>query len=235
MIYPDCHNCVATPFCKLYSGEVKSRHTDWCRAKFRLDDALKKTGLPKRYRNANLFNFTVDEYNEKAHREISENIEKIVDMVDAGENFFLHGYKPGTGKTYLAACLLNHYIYKACMVTGRYDFENPLAMFVMYPDLMDDLRYTRDDDRVKNKVADIMTVPLLLLDDVGAGTFSDFVREQTFKIINNRLNLGLSTIITSNYPLKQLAADNSLGMRNVSRLLQDTNTLELLGNDRRRA
>lgn len=232
-LYPECSNCVARPFCKVLKGEVKPVHSDWCRGNFRLEAALKLAEIPKRYRAANLFNFQVDEYNKVSYDLISNQSLDIVKLVEEGKNFFFYGNRPGAGKTYLAACVLNQFIYKVCM-TSRFDFENPLGLFVTFPDLIDELRYNRDDDALGLKMLEILNAPLLLLDDVGAGNITDFVREQTFRIVNYRLNKGLSTIVTSNYSLSQLASPEMLGNRIASRFALDTIGLEMNGPDRRR-
>lgn len=234
MIYQECQGCVATPFCKLYSGESESRHKDWCRAKFRLDKAIGLAGIPSRYMQANIYNFNVDSDNAAVHEAVCNNAENILELVDKGQNFFFYGQRPGSGKTFVATCLLNQYIYKSCM-TSRFNFEDPLGMFVDFLDLMDELRYSKDDDDVTQKVESLRNVPLLLLDDLGAGKISDFVREQTLRIINYRLNNGLSTIGTSNFSMKILASDDSLGRRTVSRLMADTIGIEVdSSTDRRR-
>lgn len=232
-LYPECSGCVATPFCKAFEGRVKPVHTDWCRGNFRLEAALKLADIPKRYRNANRYRFETDAFNDAARDLIDSNSEEIVKLVEEGKNFFFYGNRPGTGKTFLAASILNHYIYKTCM-TSRFDFENPLGLFVVFPDLVDELRYNRDDEALGFKMLEILNVPLLFLDDVGAGSMTDFVREQTFRIMNYRLNKGLSTIVTSNLSLSQLASPEMFGNRVVSRFAFDTIGLEMNGPDRRR-
>ena len=50
--FNDCKSCIATKWCKIYSGEVDKGLKDWCSAKFRLDKALELSNLPKAYINA---------------------------------------------------------------------------------------------------------------------------------------------------------------------------------------
>lgn len=231
--YEECINCVATKFCKLYKGEIKkTSRLDWCNAHFRLEKAIELSDIPPEYKEANIYNSIPFESNKDIYSKIYRYISDIVNFVDKGYNALFYGDKPGTGKTYSGVMLLNHYIYKICL-TDRFDFENPLALFVDYAELMDEIRYSDDGDYINNMVERIKNVPLLLLDDVGAGTMSDFVREQTFLIINYRFNHNLSTIITTNYTVNNLPQENVLGKRITSRILNKCIGFEFKGVDRR--
>lgn len=232
--YKDCEKCLATPFCKRYSGEVETpAFPEWCNPKFRLDKALKLSEIPKKYLKANVYNYVVDDDNRYVYEGLKCYVDNIVEEVEEnGTNFFFWNEGAGTGKTFNAAMLLNQYIYKTCM-TGKFDFENPLALFVSYSDLMDDLRYRRDDEEVHRRVQKIKEVPFLLLDDIGAGTTSKFTAEQTYLIVNERFNEGRATIFTSNFNSTQLAHEDVLGRRTVSRLTSDCVGIQVDGRDRR--
>ncbi|MFC9329046.1 ATP-binding protein [Kitasatospora sp. NPDC057015] len=75
-------------------------------------------------------------------------------------------------------------------------------------------------------------VPLLILDDLGAAKSSEFVEEQTYRLINRRYNHMLPTLITTNLPIGALRA--YLGDRVASRLRQMTTRVEFEPVDRRR-
>lgn len=231
--YPECSECIATPWCKLYSGEVtKTSATAWCQAKFRLDKALALSDIPLEYHEANLSNYTVDKDNREVFEFLKPYVDNIVGEVDKGTNFFFYHTNPGSGKTYNACVLLNQFIYKTCL-TERFDFENPLALFVEYPSLMHRLRYKRDDEETEKYVERVKSVPLLLIDDIGSGTTSEFTIEQTYIILNHRFNHRLSTIITSNLSIQELRQPNVLAPRNVSRILARCVGKEIGGRDRR--
>ena len=78
-------------------------------------------------------------------------------------------------------------------------------------------------------------VPLLIVDDLGSGSSSVFSRDQTYLIMNNRINNGLSTIYTSNLTTSKLKQPDVLGARNVSRLVSFAIGIEFVGRDRRLA
>lgn len=235
--YPFCGECIARHWCKAYSGEQPLKEDapkDWCTAQYRLDVALKLSRLPKSFINANIHHFKTDADNKELYNLlIKPTVDNIVQIVGNGTNFIFHNENTGTGKTYSACTVLNHFIYKTCL-TKRMDFETPLGLFIEYPTLIDDLRYRRDDEDVMDTMEQVRTTPLLLLDDVGAGTMSDYSRQQTYMILNYRMNSGLSTIITSNLGLNQLEKDEYLGKRNMSRILSGALPFSVGGKDRRR-
>ena len=230
--YQSCDSCIAIKWCRIYSGEIPKGKNPWCSAKYRLDYALKLSKVPRNYINANLYNFIKDSDNKEIYNSLKAVVDDIVSVVDKGTNFFFFGATPGTGKTFCAFVLLNHFIYKTC-TTDRFDFENPLGMYVVHADLMDDLRYRRDSDELQRTLKIVNEVPLLIMDDLGSGTSSPFSRDQTYLIMNNRINNGLSTIYTSNLTVAELRNPEVLGARNVSRLIVNAIGIEFTGKDRR--
>jgi DNA replication protein DnaC len=232
--YQFCESCIAAPFCNAYSGKVPLRPdapVSWCNAQYRLYKALELSRIPKVYLTANIHNFKVDEDNKIAfYNDIEPAVEGIVAVVDRGTNFLIFNQGTGTGKTYAGATLLNHFIYKTC--TGRrFDFELPLGMFVEFATIIDDLRYRREDADVVETMQQMRDTPFLMLDDVGAGTLSDFALEQTYLLLNYRVNNGLATLYTSNFGLEQLK--KTMGSRIFSRMLMNAMPIELGGKDRR--
>lgn len=231
--YRECVDCVATKWCKRYSGESpKPDRPSWCNPRFRLYKALEIAEIPSAYIEANIYNFDIDKDNMEIHDLIKPCLGNIVEEIDNGTNFFFYGRGTGTGKTFTASVILNQYIYKTCL-TDRFNFEHPLGLFVVYAELMDDLRYRREEERVQQRLKIVKDVPLLLLDDIGSGTMTDFVREQTYLILNHRFNNNLSTIITSNFSLGELEDVDRLGSRNTSRIVSRCVGKELTGKDRR--
>lgn len=229
--YEECIGCIATKWCKRYSGEApKPEKPDWCNPRFRLMKALSLTNIPKRYINANKYNYKADEFNKPIAKELKPYLENILREVNDGRQFFFFGERPGTGKSFHAFMLLNQYVYKACL-TNQMDFEHPLVYFIGYADLMNELRYNRDSEDLSKVIEIVKNVPFLLLDDVGAGTTSEFTDEQTFLVLNHRYNNNLSTAFTSNFTPKEL--QTKLNPRIVSRMLSDSVLIKFIGEDKR--
>jgi len=115
----------------------------------------------------------------------------------------------GSGKTYLAAAIANY-----LMAVDRQ------VLFLVVPDLLDELRATYDK-RSETTEADLLdtarTIPILVLDDLGAHNYTEWTRNRLYSIINFRMNEQLPTVITSNLSLDQM--EEYLGDRTTSRLL----------------
>lgn len=231
--YKDCLSCMATKWCKVYQGEISKGDKNWCVAKYRLESALKLSNLPKIYLNANLAGMDREGVDDKLLNIVDRYANDILNTVKGGVNFFFYSHLTGVGKTYAAMVLLNQFIYKACLTNEWFDFENPLALFIVHADLMDDLRYRRDENNVQDTLKRIAKVPLLVLDDLGSGTSSAFVKDQTYQIVNGRLNQGLSTIYTTNLSLAGLKSEDVLGPRTVSRITGNCVGTKVEGTDRR--
>lgn len=129
-----------------------------------------------------------------------KNLRKVYEAVQGyaeeprGWLVLLGGY--GCGKTHLAAAIANEQV-----VRGQ------PALFVVVPDLLDHLRaaysphsptaYDVRFDQVRN-------APLLILDDLGAHSSTEWAQEKLFQIFNHRYNARLSTVITSNQELEAI-------------------------------
>lgn len=74
-------------------------------------------------------------------------------------------------------------------------------------------------------------VELLILDDIHQEKGSDWVKEQLFITINHRYEQGLPTIITSNFPIEDLAERYTQQI--ASRLMETCKIVEFGGDDRR--
>lgn len=107
---------------------------------------------------------------------------------------FKGGY--GCGKTHLAAAIANH----------RLTMGHPV-LFVNVPDLLDHLRatyapgaavtYDQRFDQVRN-------APLLVLDDLGTQSNTDWAQEKLYQIFNHRYNARLATVVTTNQELESI-------------------------------
>ncbi len=102
----------------------------------------------------------------------------------------------GCGKTHLAAAVANH----------RINLGHPV-LFINTPDLLDHLRsayspsaetgYDERFDQVRN-------APLLILDDLGTQSNTDWAQEKLYQIFNYRYNARLPTIVTTNEELESI-------------------------------
>lgn len=114
---------------------------------------------------------------------------------------FIHGGY-GCGKTHLAAAIGN------CCVSNGVS-----TLFLTVPDLLDSLRFTFDNKEVsfESRFEEIRRAPLLILDDFGTQSATDWAREKLFQIINYRYVNRLPLVVTTNLAFQEL--DGRLGSR----------------------
>ncbi|MBC2725384.1 ATP-binding protein [Desulfosporosinus sp.] len=121
----------------------------------------------------------------------------------------------GSGKTYLAAAIANELM----------KLEKKV-LFLVVPDLLDELRATYKSDVNELDLLDTArSIPILVLDDLGAHNYTDWTRNRLYSIINYRLNEQLPTIITSNLSLDEM--EEYIGVRTTSRIIQSSRIFRL--------
>lgn len=116
----------------------------------------------------------------------------------------------GSGKTFLACAVANALLEHGVEV-----------LFVIVPDLLDQIRASYDNsnrDTEHDLIDSARNVGVLILDDLGAHNYTDWVRNKLYSIINYRLNNHLPTVITTNLDLDEL--EQYLGQRTTSRITQ---------------
>ena len=115
----------------------------------------------------------------------------------------------GSGKTYLAAAMANELVR-----------HNISVLFVVVPDLLDELRatYDRKDVSEYDLLDMAKTIPVLILDDLGAHNYTEWTVNRIYSILNYRVNESLPTIVTTNLHNDDIA--KHLGERTSSRLVQ---------------
>jgi DNA replication protein DnaC len=102
----------------------------------------------------------------------------------------------GCGKTHLAAAIAN------C----RLNLGHP-ALFVNTPDLLDHLRATYGPNSLTSydqRFEQVRNAPLLILDDLGSQSNTDWAQEKLYQIFNHRYNARLPTVITTNEELESI-------------------------------
>lgn len=109
----------------------------------------------------------------------------------------------GSGKTFLAAAIANVLIQ-----------QQTKLLFLVVPDLLDELRasFGSKSETSEFDLLDIArTVPVLILDDLGAHNYTDWSRNRIYSILNYRMNEQLPTIITTNLHASEI--ETYLGVR----------------------
>ncbi len=168
------------------------------------DALLSRTGLPDRYRGCRLANFDTRHPNagiasqlKRALAECQRYVEEFVrpDGRTTSTGLIFTG-PPGAGKTHLAAAVLIELV-STYRLAGR---------FADFTSLVHQIQSTFDPSSPESKreVLDpIMTVPLLVFDELGAQKPTEWVQDTLYLIINTRYNARRATFFTTNYRLEE--------------------------------
>ncbi|GBD11690.1 DNA replication protein DnaC [bacterium HR23] len=102
----------------------------------------------------------------------------------------------GSGKTHLAAAIVNR-----CLERGQ------VAVYISTPDLLDRLRSTFapwNSAPYDTLFEQVCTVPVLVLDDLGAHSATPWAEEKLFQVLNARWRDQLPTVVVLSAPLPQV-------------------------------
>ena len=159
--------------------------------------------------------------------EPEKHIERAKRFVDNWEevkrrNLGIVFYGPvGTGKSFAAHCIANALIDKGIPV--RYLSAVDLVAAMM------------DNSKREAVLSGLTTVPLLIIDDLGAEHDSAYSRSQICSVIDSRVESGKPLIITTNYSLREMqrSPDHTLA-RTFDRILSACVPVAVSGESRRK-
>jgi len=188
---------------------------------------LKKSGLPARYHEARLQTAKVTESNSQA-------IEQVRQFIASPTGGLMIAGPVGTGKTYLASCVVNAFLDNLKRVT-----------FGGVVNLLGRIRrsYNRDTPEGEAQqeqeweiIEELTTVPLLVLDDLGKERVRDWVEEILFRVIDTRYGEKRLLVVTTNFMPQELEKRYpAVGTMLVSRLMEMCTGVYLGEDDWRKA
>lgn len=155
---------------------------------------------------------------------------------------YLYG-KTGRGKTHAACGAIRAFVQRHIIeVEEEHLYYGPRARFVNVPVWFSEIRaiYDRRGKSEREVFDRYARCSLLVLDDLGKGSKSEWAVERLYLLLDYRCNERLPTIITSNYGLAKVASmltsDEDTLQAIASRALAvcNENGIEVTGPDRRR-
>ncbi len=166
------------------------------------------SGIPPKFWSKDFSNFAARDASRKAIVKAARSYASSFTQ-DEEEGLMLRGM-PGSGKTHIAVSILKEVI--------RRGFQGYYANF---NDLLSRLRdtYNQSSHQTEEQLLSLLeNADLVVLDDVGAESISEWVRDRLYLIINRRYESARATIITTNCDEAELEA--RIGPRTASRLYE---------------
>ncbi len=175
-----------------------------CLLKEEEESRLSRSGLAPEQRKQTFENFSLHYYAEpQKYKAILETCRTFAYRVSAGEkvpNLVLTG-PVGTGKTHLSSAIANH-----VLAAGK------AVLYIKIVRLLDLLREVKFQDKdFDNDLWQYITqVDLLIIDDLGTETLTDFAGEQILNILDERINYHLPFVLNTNLSPTELDAHYEL-------------------------
>ena len=204
-----------------------SECNDKCIRYMEMHYLIENSNIPKssRYKNK-LSPSACDLDSFKKLNEIKSNIE---DFVDNGENLYIYSKNFGNGKTSWGIKLMLQYFNKVWLCNGFVI----RGLFIHTPTFLTMLKNNvgKRNEEFEMLKEQILTVDLVVWDDIASSKLSDFDHTNLLTYIDQRILSGKSNIYTGNLDREQLL--QSVGNRLTSRIWNDSTKIEFFGNDRR--
>ena len=190
--------------------------------RYRLNGRLKFATIPKEFEGQTVDNFQTDCYSTAANRELAamaqtiakRYVEKFDEIQETGKGLYFYSRVKGSGKTRLAVSIANDLIEKKFIQ----------AKFATTIQILDQIKATwggisKNEESEQKLIHDIVSVPVLVIDDIGVEAVKDWINERFYNILNGRMIEKRVTIFTSNCKIEELNFDDRVTNRIVKMAL----------------
>lgn len=180
-----------------------------------MERKLKFAAIPKEFQGQTVDNFRTDCYSTLRAKELAGTaklvakryVEKFPEVQELGKGLYFHSNAKGSGKTRLAVSIANDLINKNLAV----------AKFCTTIQILDQIRETwggQESGQAYTEtrlIQDIVSVPVLVIDDIGVeNPEKKWVNERFYNIINGRMVEKRITIFTSNFRIDELKLEDRI-------------------------
>lgn len=179
-------------------------------------EALKKASLmDKRFEDSTFSTFSVTQDNEKNMRRAKRYVENFGYMREHNQGLLLYG-EPGTGKTFMAACIAN-----ALMEQGV------PVMMTSFVKLMSLIKTNTDE---QNIIQRMNNAELLIVDDLGTERSTDTAIEKVYDFVDSRYRSKKPMILTTNMSLDDIKSAKDIRFRRIyDRVIECCYPMEFTG------
>lgn len=153
---------------------------------------IKSLYMPKEILNARIEDIDYDPYRKNVIKEVSRFLDEAKNRLPR-QGLYLTG-PFGVGKTFFIGAIANK--------LQEYNISSTL---IYMPEFVREMREAIKDDTVQEKMNLFKRTEVLMLDDIGAETFSAWFRDEVLgAILQYRMMENLPVFFTSNYTMQQL-------------------------------
>jgi DNA replication protein DnaC len=192
---------------------------------------LVEAHIPKRYEHCDLESYKPQPGNQTQSR-AKNDVKKFLEMYPLIDMGLLFIGNCGVGKTHLAVSLLREIVLE----------KRDSGLFYDFRDLLREIQASWNSVSQTSELEvlrPVLSVDVLVLDELGANKPTEWVRDTIAHIINCRYNDRKLTIFTSNYPDTaerpgEETLTDRIGARLRSRLYEMCKVVEIKGEDFRR-
>lgn len=176
-----------------FDGSFLGNHAEACHLKIedlRKDEVYVARDFPSEWRMSNISNFDKSKVRQKL-------IKRYIEALKSSQNWIYITGSHRSGKSYVAAALINTYILK----------NHRKVAFINYPIRIRKLNdYSYNDKELFFKYIDLFSnVEVLVIDDFGNEYKNEYIRDSiTIQILNERARKGLMTIFTSSFDFDEI-------------------------------
>lgn len=220
----DKNKCWYTSACGKYGSPECNAS---CIRYMEMDFLMQNSGIPRNKQYSVLL--TPSKKDVQAFVTLKEIKDDIIAFVENGESVYIYSHNFGNGKTTWAIKLMQKYFDSVWAGNGF----RCRGIFIHVPTFLTKIKegISRKDEDFETLKSRLMTVDLVIWDDIAATKLGDFDHANLLTYIDQRKLNQLSNIYTGN--LQQDELQEALGNRLASRVWNDSTPVKFVGADRR--
>ncbi|MFC1526895.1 ATP-binding protein [Candidatus Latescibacterota bacterium] len=236
-VQSDCR-CGGGPPYQYWDDDSQRRWCSCAPARRRLTDTKRRfadADIPSRFRWKFRHDFAAMAPDGRTPLQVARRARRVIDYVsalvdddrDPQRGYLFHGV-PGTGKSLLAAIVLNELLLHRVR-PGRY-----LSLSMKYFQQLKDTFSSESEQygRTWSILEELCSLPYLILDDFGVQRGTEWEMEMLYNLVDARYSEERFTIVTTNQPLEDLL-QLPQGGRIHSRLMEMCYLVDMNGEDYR--
>lgn len=193
----------------------------------KMERKLEFASIPKEFEDQTVESFMTDCYITPKNRELARMVKSIAkryveqfeEIRETGKGLYFYSPVKGSGKTRLAVSIANDLI-RQKMISAK--FATTLQILDQIKATWGQAKDAADDEgRSEQKlINDIISVPVLVIDDIGVENAKDWINERFYNILNGRMIERRITIFTSNCRMEDLKLDERIVNRIIKMALE---------------